>query len=86
MVNTPLLHMFQKPSSSAVNKNNATSHGQADDLATAKWNDLYGRGNVPHFDGPEKFRRSSKGHMLDNTSSSSSTAVNNNVKKKQNVR
>ena len=38
MVNTPLLHMFQKPSSSAVNNNNnnATSHGQTVDFATAK--------------------------------------------------
>ena len=62
MVNTPLLPMFRKPSSSAVNNNsNATSHGQTVDLATAKLNDLYGGGNIPRFDGPEKFRWSSKG-------------------------
>ena len=80
MVNTPLLPMFQKPSSSAVNNNNnnATSHGQTVDLATAKLNDLYGAGNVPRLDGPEKFRRSSKGHMHDNTSGGP-TAVNNGV-------
>ena len=80
MVNTPLLPMFQKPSSSAVNNNNnnATSHGQTVDLATAKLNDLYGAGNVPRLDGPEKFRRSSKGHMHDNTSGGPTT-VNNGV-------
>ena len=44
-------------------------------------NDLYGRGNVPLLDGPEKFRSSSMSHIYDNTvaSSSSSTAVNNGV-------
>jgi hypothetical protein len=74
MVNTPLLPMFQKPSAA---NNNVTSHGQTVDLATAKLNDLYGSGNVPRLDGPEKFRRSSKGHVHDN--SGSSTAVNNGV-------
>ena len=70
MVNTPLLSMFQKPSSSAVNNNNdnATSHGQTVELATAKLNDLYGAGNVPRLDSPEKFPRYSKGHMNDITS------------------
>ena len=67
MVNTPLLPMFQK--SSATN-NNATGHGQTVDLAAAKLNDLYGGGgNVPRLDGPEKFRRSSKGHMHEGGSS-----------------
>ena len=61
MVNTPLLPMFQKPSSSAVNNNNATNHVQTFDLTTAKLNDLYGGGNVPRLDGPEKFRRFSQG-------------------------
>ena len=79
MVNTPLLPMFQKPSSSSVNNNNNTSSiGQTVDLATAKLNDLYGTGNVPRLDGPEKFRRTSKGHMHDNTTGSSTT-VNNGV-------
>ena len=80
MVNTPLLPMFQKPSSSAVNNNNnnATSHGQTVDLATTNLNDLYGAGNVPRLEGSEKFRRSSKGHMHDNTSGGP-TAVNNGV-------
>ena len=75
IMNTPLLPMFLKPSSSAVNTNNATSHGQTVDLATTKLNDLYGAGNVPRLNGPEKFRRSSKGHMHDDTSGGS-TAVN----------
>ena len=80
MVNTPLLAMSQKPSSSAVNNNNnnATSHGQTVDLATANLNDLYGAGNVLRLEGSEKFRRSSKGHMHDNTSGGP-TAVNNGV-------
>ena len=38
------------------------------DLASAKLNDIYGGGNVPRLNGPEKFRRSSKGHMHDTTS------------------
>ena len=43
MVNTPLLPMFQKLSSSAVaNNNNAMSRGQMVDLAAAKFNGLYG--------------------------------------------
>ena len=79
MVNTPLLPMFQKPSSSAVNNNNnTTSHGQTVDPATVKLNDLYGTGNVPRLDGPEKFRRTTKGHMHNNTSGGSTT-VNNGV-------
>ena len=68
--------MFQKPSSSSVNNNNNTSHGQMFDLSTAKLNGMYSKGNDPCLDGPEKFRRTSKGHMHDN-SSGSSTAVNN---------
>ena len=50
--------------------NNATSHRRTVDLAAAKLNNLYGGGKVPHLDGPEKFCRSSKGHMHDNTSAS----------------
>ena len=38
-----------------IEKNNATNHGQTVDLATAKLNDLYGRGNVPRLNGPKKF-------------------------------
>jgi hypothetical protein len=49
--------------------NNATSHGQTVDLAGAKLNDLYGGGNVPRLNGPEKFRRSSKTHLHDNSGS-----------------
>jgi hypothetical protein len=52
MVSTPLLPMFQKSSTA---NNNASSHGQTVDLATATLNDLFG-GNVPHLDGPEKIR------------------------------
>ena len=78
MVNMHPLPMFQKPSSPAVNNNNPTSHGQTVDLATAKLNDLYGAGNVPRLGGPEKFSRSSKGHMRDNTSGGPTT-VNNSV-------
>ena len=75
-VNTPLLPMFQK--SWAAN-NNATGHSQTVDLAAAKLNDLYGGGgNVPRVDGPEKFRRSSKGHMHDGSSGSSGNGVTNN--------
>jgi hypothetical protein len=56
IVNTPLLPMFRK--SSPAN-NSATSHGQIVGLAATKLNDLYGGGNVPRLDGPEKFPRSS---------------------------
>jgi hypothetical protein len=65
MVDIPLLPMFQESSST---NNNATGHGQTVDLAATK---LYcGSGNVPRPDGLEKFRRSSRGHMLDNSGSS----------------
>ena len=60
MVNTPLLPMFQKTSTA----NNNAGPTQTVDLATAKLNDLYG-GSVPRLDGPEKFRRASKGHVSD---------------------
>ena len=70
--------MFQKSSLSAVNNNNnATNLGQTVDFAAAKLNGLYGGDNIPRLDGPEKFRRSSKGHMHGNTSAaqpSSTTA------------
>ena len=69
MVNTPLLPMFQK----TTTNNSGTGPTQTVDLATAKLNDLYG-GNVPRLDGPEKFRRASKGHV-DVGSSGNTTAV-----------
>jgi hypothetical protein len=81
MVNTPLLPIFQKSSTA---NNNVTNHGQTVDLATAKLNDLYGGSDVPRLDGPEKFRRSSKGHVHDN--SGSSTAVNNCVTNNGSIR
>jgi len=60
MVNTPLMPMFQKPST----MNPSAGPTQTVDLATAKLNDLY-VGTVPRLDGPEKFRRASKGHTAD---------------------
>jgi hypothetical protein len=71
MVNTPLLPMFQKPSTT---NNNGAGPTQTVDLATAKLNDLYG-GNVPRLDGPEKFRRASKGHVSDVGSSGNTTTA-----------
>jgi hypothetical protein len=73
MVNTPLLPMFQKTSTA---NNNGAGPTQTVDLATAKLNDLYG-GSVPRLDGPEKFRRASKGHVPDVGSSGNSTAGGN---------
>ncbi|KAH9059940.1 hypothetical protein EDB87DRAFT_679833 [Lactarius vividus] len=73
MVNTPLLPMFQKTSS---NNNN---NGQTVDLAAAKLNDLYGSSNVPRLDGPDKFRRPSKGHIHDGSSGSNNGVTNNGV-------
>ena len=67
MVNTPLLPIFQQPSS-VMNNNNATNHEQTVDLAAAKLNALYDGGNVPRLAGPEKSRRSSQGYMHDSTS------------------
>lgn len=64
IVNTSLLPMLRKSSTA---NNNATSHGQTVDLATAKLNDLYSSGNVLRFDGLEKFRRFSKGHSRTTT-------------------
>ncbi|KAI9429122.1 hypothetical protein BJY52DRAFT_1200660 [Lactarius psammicola] len=73
VVNKPLLLMFQK--TSTFNNNAA---GQTVDLAAAKLNDLCGGGgNVSRLDGPDKFRRPSKGHV--HNSSSGPTAVNNGV-------
>ncbi|KAI0265595.1 hypothetical protein BC834DRAFT_988071 [Gloeopeniophorella convolvens] len=60
MVNTPLMPMFQKTSTAA-----GAGPAQTVDLATAKLNDLYGGGAVPRLDGPEKFRRVSKGNVSD---------------------
>jgi hypothetical protein len=71
MVNTPLMPMFQKPS----NNNAGAGPTQTVDLAAAKLNDLYGTGSVPRLDGPEKFRRASKGHALDSGSNTTNTAV-----------
>ncbi|KAH8987214.1 hypothetical protein EDB86DRAFT_3245840 [Lactarius hatsudake] len=73
MVNTPLLPIFQKTSS------NNSNDGQAVDLAVAKLNDLYGSSNVPRLDGPEKFRRPSKGHIHDGSSGSNNGVTNNGV-------
>jgi SAM domain (Sterile alpha motif) len=78
MVNTPLMPMFQKPSAAA--NNTGPGPTQTVDLAT-KLNDLYGAGTVPRLDGPEKFRRASKGHHTPDSSNSNtavtSTPVNN---------
>jgi len=65
MVNTPLMPMFQKPST----MNPSAGPTQTVDLAAAKLNDLY-VGTVPRLDGPEKFRRASKGHAADSGSHS----------------
>ncbi|KAH8987215.1 hypothetical protein EDB86DRAFT_3105112 [Lactarius hatsudake] len=73
MVNTPLFPMFQKMSS------NNSNDGQTVDLAAAKLNDLYGSSNVPRLDGPDKFRRPSKGHMHDSSSRSNNGVTNNGV-------
>ncbi|KAH9020224.1 hypothetical protein EDB85DRAFT_2005486, partial [Lactarius pseudohatsudake] len=70
MVNTLLLPMFQKTSS---NNNN---NGQTVDLAAAELNDLYGSSNVLRLDGPDKFRRPSKGHIHDNSSGSNNGVTN----------
>ncbi|KAI9507782.1 hypothetical protein F5148DRAFT_956481, partial [Russula earlei] len=73
MVNTPLLPMFQKTSTT---NNGGPGSTQTVDLATAKLTDLYGGATVPRLDGPEKFRRTSKGHTPDSGgSNSSNTAV-----------
>ena len=74
MVNTPLLPMFQKTSTS---NNSGSGPTQTVDLATAKLNDLYG-GSVPRLDGPEKFRRTSKGHVPDVGSSGNTTTAGGN--------
>ena len=77
MVNTPLLPMFQKSSTA---NNNAAGHTQTVDLAAAKLNDLYGGGgNVPRLDGPDKFRRPSKGHVHDSSNGSNNGVTNNGV-------
>jgi SAM domain (Sterile alpha motif) len=73
MVNTPQLTLFPKTSTA---NNSGTGPTQTVDLATAKLNDLYGAGTVPRLDGPEKFRRASKGHVSDvGSSGNTSTAV-----------
>jgi hypothetical protein len=71
MVNTPLMPMFQKPSTT----NNGSGPTQTVDLASAKLSDLYGTGNVPRLDGPEKFRRASKSHTTDSGNNNTGTAV-----------
>jgi hypothetical protein len=74
MVNTPLLPMFQKSSTA---NNSGAGPTQTVDLATAKLNDLYGAGAVPRLDGPEKFRRASKGHVPEvGSSGNNNTAPN----------
>jgi hypothetical protein len=74
MVNTPLMNLFPKTSTA---NNNGAGPTQTVDLATAKLNDLYGAGAVPRLDGPEKFRRASKGHVSDVGSTGNTTAVAN---------
>ena len=70
MVNMPVLPMFRK---SSMANSNATG-----DLAAAKLNNLYGGGgNVPRLDGPDKFRRSSKGHVHDSSNGSNNGVTNN---------
>ncbi|KAI0292673.1 hypothetical protein B0F90DRAFT_1671086 [Multifurca ochricompacta] len=77
MVNTPLLPMFQKSSTA---NNSGPGPSQTVDLATAKLSDLYGVGSVPRLDGPEKFRRTSKGHTPDSggINSAVASAITNN--------
>lgn len=72
MVNTPQLTLFPKTS---MANNSGTGPTQTVDLATAKLNDLYGAGTVPRLDGPEKFRRASKGHVSDVGSSGNTTTA-----------
>ena len=72
MVNTPQLTLFPKTSTA---NNSGTGPTQTVDLATAKLNDLYGAGTVPRLDGPEKFRRASKGHVSDVGSSGNTTTA-----------
>ncbi|KAH8984720.1 hypothetical protein EDB92DRAFT_1950550 [Lactarius akahatsu] len=71
MVNTPLLPIFQKTSS------NHNNNGQTVDLAAAELNDLYGSSNVLRLDGPDKFRRPSKGHIQDSSCGSNNGVTNN---------
>ncbi|KAH9010351.1 hypothetical protein EDB83DRAFT_2530703 [Lactarius deliciosus] len=73
IANTPLLPMFQKSSS------NNSNNGQTVDLAAAELNDLYRSSNVPRLDGPDKFRRPSKGHIHDGSSGSNNGVTNNGV-------
>ncbi|KAH8994164.1 hypothetical protein EDB86DRAFT_2829980 [Lactarius hatsudake] len=58
---------------------NNSNNGQTIDLAAAKLNDLYGSSNVPRLDGPDKFRRPSKGHIHDGSSGSNNGVTNNGV-------
>ncbi|KAH9010367.1 hypothetical protein EDB83DRAFT_2581725 [Lactarius deliciosus] len=63
-----------------------TAPGGLDGLSPAvgdSWasmlNDLYGSSNVPRLDGPDKFRRPSKGHIHDGSSESNNGVTNNGV-------
>ncbi|KAH9024443.1 hypothetical protein EDB83DRAFT_2658115 [Lactarius deliciosus] len=61
-------------------KTSSNNHNaRAVDLAAAKLNDLYGSSNVPCLDGPDKFRRPSKGHIHDCSSGSNNGMTNNGV-------
>jgi len=71
MVNTPLLPMFQKTSTT----NGGAGPSQTVDLTATQLNDLYTAAPVPRLDGPEKFRRPSKTHTPDSSGNNSSTAV-----------
>ncbi|KAH8984736.1 hypothetical protein EDB92DRAFT_1818960 [Lactarius akahatsu] len=62
-----------KMSSSSSNNNN----GQTVDFTAAKLNDFYGSSNVPRLDGPDKFRRPSKGHHVGDSSNGSNNGVTN---------
>ncbi|KAH9012277.1 hypothetical protein EDB85DRAFT_1900469 [Lactarius pseudohatsudake] len=64
---------------SPVKTSSHNNNGQTVDLAAAKLNDSYGSSNVQRLDGPDKFRRPSKGHMHDSSSGSNNGVTNNGV-------
>lgn len=69
--------MFRKSSTA---EDNNTGHGRTVNIAADKLNDLYGGGsNVPRLDGPEKFRRSQKGHMHDGGNDFGNGVTNNGI-------
>ncbi|KAH8984727.1 hypothetical protein EDB92DRAFT_1950555 [Lactarius akahatsu] len=60
-------------------KMSSNNNGQIVDLAAAKLNDLYGSSNVPRLDGPDKFRRPSKGHIGDSSNGSNNGVTDSSV-------